>query len=432
MNQMTDNPTSVAVAEAPVSAGEAEAFWEKLAAEYGTPFYAYDAVEAQSQVRHLQSLFPSEANPRLMYSFKANPLPSLAREIREAGCEADLTSPGEIEAARLAGFDFTKALYGGPGKSELELIEALEAGVRQFSIESEPDLRRLASAADRLEQEVRVLLRINPMTAPQAKLAMSGVPSQFGFEEDVLRSEGASLLKGVSSRVRVVGIHIYWGTQIGDAEALLSCFESAVTIAEELSEIVGFPLEVLNLGGGFPWPYSHSGRGDDLLALKEGLKSLFLSSKAAQQAEWWFESGRFAVGSSGTLVTRVMDLKLSKDDRQFLILDTGIHHLGGMAGLGRIPRFSIDLEVPNERLGNDEIQVDVVGQLCTPLDCIGRRIKIPRIEIGDLLRIPNVGAYGLTGSVIGFLSRRAPAEVVYKNHEVVSVSHIRQGHVEAS
>lgn len=395
---------------------------------YGTPAYLYDADELAVRAAELRSLFPAAALPRLLYSFKANPLPSVAGELARSGCEADLTSPGEIAAAQMAGFDLSRALYGGPGKSEDEYASAIAAGITHFSVESCLDLARLSAATELAEVPVRALLRLNPQSAPKAKLAMAGVASQFGFEEDEIRAEGRSLLRDLGPLVSVVGLHLYWGTQIGEVEALLASFEKTVELAEELGPLLGVPLEILNLGGGFPWPYAHAGEGPDLSALREGLAALHARSGLANSAQWWFESGRSLVASSGTLLTRVREIKRSKDDRHFLILDTGIHHLGGMAGLGRIPRFSIDLFVPPERLGNETLTVDVVGPLCTPLDCIGKKLEIPRVEPGDLLAIPNVGAYGATASVTGFLSRTPPVEILHRGGEVLAVHRLHSGH----
>ena len=85
-----------------------------------------------------------------MYSFKANPLPSVANELRAGGCEADLTSPGELHSAMESGFDLSRALYGGPGKSAAEYAGAITSGVRHFSVESCGDLSRLSRAAGEL------------------------------------------------------------------------------------------------------------------------------------------------------------------------------------------------------------------------------------------------------------------------------------------
>lgn len=412
----------------PASSQDRESVFDSLAERFGTPFYCYDAAVIDRQIEALSSVLPTEVCSQIFYSFKSNPNPIVAGRMNMGGCRADLTSVGEIEASKAAGFDLKEALYGGPGKSVEELVMALSAGIRHFSIESPSDLAALGEAAEIQEVQVKGLIRINPHQVPKAKLAMSGVASQFGFEEDFLREQGKKVFSGKSDRVDIVGVHIYWGTQIGDADALFSCFELTVQLAEELSEALEFPLEILNLGGGFPWPYSSAGEGPDLSPLKEKLAGLVASAGKASKAQWWFESGRFLSAASGTLVARVMDTKVSKAEKEFLILDTGIHHLGGMAGLGRIPKFSIDLEIPASRSDNEEMVVDVVGQLCTPLDCIGRRIRMPRVEAGDLVAIPNTGAYGATASVLGFLSRPAPAEILYQDGEVLAVSRLRGGH----
>ena len=402
--------------------------FDRLAVASGTPAYLYEAKELAERSRELRAVFPPESTPRLLYSFKANPLPSVAAELRRSGCEADLTSPGELAAAKVAGFDLSRALYGGPGKGEEEFAEAIVAGVRHFSIESCGAVCRLSAAAAACAVPVRALLRINPNTAPKAKLAMSGVASQFGFEEEELRKLGPGVLAAAGKEVTVVGFHLYWGTQIGEVDALLASFEKTVELADELAPLLGIRLEILNLGGGFAWPYAHAGSGPDLLSLREGLAALHANSGASRSAQWWFESGRYLAGSSGTLLARVMEVKRSKDDRLFLILDTGIHHLGGMAGLGRIPRFSIDLLVPESRQGNETIVVDVVGPLCTPLDCLAKKIEIPRVEPGDLVAIPNVGAYGATASVGAFLSRPAPVEILHRGGEVLAIHRLRTGH----
>lgn len=403
-------------------------FFEEIASDFGTPFYLYNVEKIEHQIFSLKSLFPASARTKLLYSFKSNPLPSVAAEMRKGGCVADLTSQGEISAAREADFDFSTALYGGPGKSEREFAFAIGSGIRHFSVESEQDLIALNSAASSAREYVKAILRINPDAAPKAKLAMSGVASQFGFEESELLKNGIRIVSRAEEFVSIVGIHIYWGTQIGDAEALMDCFSETVRISEKISAYLGFPLEILNLGGGFPWPYSHVGEGPDLTPLRESLGSLHANADSAKSAEWWFESGRYLAASSGTLVARVMDIKLSKDEKRFLILDTGIHHLGGMAGLGRIPRFSINLETREDGSKEDGIAFEVVGPLCTPLDCIGRRIKLVEPKVGDLVAVPNVGAYGPTASVSNFLSRPAPAEILHRGNEILSAYCLKIGH----
>ena len=400
---------------------------KQLAKRFGTPFYAYDLDVAKQRAEDLLSIFAGISNSRLMYSFKANPLPSLAGELNARGCQADITSTGELAVARQSGFDLSKALFGGPGKTAEEFSAALAAGVEHFSIESWGDLSALGESVRACGKNgIKVILRVNPSEPPKARVAMAGVASQFGFEEaDLLGPEAKGKMAGLSDIIDFSGFHIYWGTQLGDLDALSSSFECAIQLAERLSLQTGIPLRILNLGGGFPWPYAHEGSGPDLTGLGERLTEMHANAELAKDAQWWFESGRFLTASSGSLVTQIVDIKQSKD-RLFAIMDSGINHLGGMAGLGRIPRFSVDVVPENPREG--EVMLDLVGQLCTPLDCVARNLKTTELKAGDLVEIPNVGAYGVTASLTGFLSRPVPLEIAHRSGEVVALHRLRSGH----
>ena len=113
----------------------------------------------------------------------------------------------------------------------------------------------------------------------------------------------------------------------------------------------------------------------------------------------------------------MLDVKKA-GSKTFVVFDTGIHHLGGMSGLGRIPRSAITLNnLTAQREG--EIVADVVGPLCSPLDSLARGQKMRPVEVGDILAVPNVGAYGLTASLLGFLSHATPVEAAYRGGEVV-------------
>ena len=115
--------------------------------------------------------------------------------------------------------------------------------------------------------------------------------------------------------------------------------------------------------------------------------------------------------------------------RTFVLLDSGIHHLGGMAGLGRVPRAAISV-MNLSRPANEAplMTVDLMGPLCTPLDCLGRNLTIPMVEEGDLIAIPNVGAYGLTASLTSFLSHPPPVEIAHRRGQAAAAFQWRTGH----
>lgn len=131
-----------------------------------------------------------------------------------------------------------------------------------------------------------------------------------------------------------------------------------------------------------------------------------------------FESGRHLVGDAGTLLTRVVNVKVSRG-RKYVIADAGINTLGGMSGLGRLLPVAVEAEADGERE-----RASLVGPLCTPGDILGRDIQLPTLDRDDLVTIPNVGAYGPTASLLMFLGRPAPTEVVVRGDEVLSVSRL--------
>ena len=392
-----------------------------LAEEFGTPLYVYDLGEVDRRSLELRALLPRES--KLLYSMKANPLPSVAAAARLAGCSVEISSEGELDAAAEAGFEPASMMYTGPAKGERELRRAVGSGVGCFSAESLLDLERIAAAARRASTTARVLLRVNPNAAPRARLAMTGVPSHFGFEESELESLSAriSSLGGVD----VAGIHVYLGTQLADADALADAFHIAIDAAERMAAF--FRIRVIDLGGGFPWPFASTEAGPNLEPLAAPLKSLVGSRVSSSGAELWFESGRYVVASCGTLLARVMDVKRSRGTT-FYLLDAGVAHLGGMSGLGRVLRPAASLVAVEGGASDKSILADVVGPLCTPLDCLARGVNVPEVEPGAVVAIPNVGAYGATASLYGFLSRPTALEVSVRGEQVVSVGRLRGGH----
>jgi diaminopimelate decarboxylase len=398
-----------------------------LVARFGSPLYAYDLGEVQARTNALFAALPRGA--KLFYSFKANPLPAIASAARDAGCRGEISSIGELKAAQAAGFGAEQLLFGGPGKTNADIRAALDAGIAQFSSESWNDLARINSAAKKQNRKVKILLRVNPSKAPQAKLVMTGVESQFGFEEEILLGL-KERFKSLSDTVEIIGVHVFFGTQIAP-DTIVATTRVAIETAERISRELGFACKVIDAGGGFPWPYASADAGSDLANLKQEFADLLAQNEFARSAELWFESGRYIAASSGTLITTVLDVKESKGGKKYVVLDSGINHLGGMSGLGRIPRPFVSIQQISEdeklRMSSHE-SFDVVGPLCSPLDSLARNLKAAQLAVGDVIAIPNVGAYGLTASLIGFLSHPPPKEIAYRGRKIVSTHQMRWGH----
>ncbi|WP_424186721.1 type III PLP-dependent enzyme [Actinokineospora sp. G85] len=385
-----------------------------------TPAYVYDLAEVRANHLSLRAALP--AGSGLYYSLKANPHPALLREVRAGGALPEVCSPGELDAAMEAGWDAGQVLYTGPGKRDQDLVRALRLGVREFSADSAAALDQLDAVAAAERVEVRALLRVNDdQPAAGQGLTMTGVASQFGVDVGQVLARPERFAG--RERVRVHGFHLYMGTNLTTVPDLVDQFRRSVRTAVRLTGALaghGARIEVFDLGGGFGAPFAKDGDPVPLHGMKAELEALFDAELPEPRPAVVFETGRYLVGTAGTLLTRVLDVKRSHD-RDVLVLESGINHLGGMSGLRRLPPLVPHLVADGRtaRPGADQaderdelVDVMVTGPLCTPLDMWARSAKLPRVRTGDVLAVPNVGAYGLYASLLAFLGHPIPAEVV--------------------
>ncbi len=393
--------------------------------ELETPAYVYDTDEVRRGHAALTAALPAPSD--LYYSLKANPHPALLATLRETGCRAEVCSPGELAAALDAGFAADEMLYTGPGKRDVDLAEALKAGVRWFSVDSPYGLDQLDAVAGSLGTPVRGLLRVNDVTpGPGQGLRMTGVASQFGADTDWV--EARPDLFGHREHVRVAGFHLYAGSNLASVDTLMAQFEQAVTTARRLADALAVEIEVLDLGGGFPAPFARTGDRPALDTLDARLADLLdavMPGWRSGSPVVAFESGRYLVATCGSLLVRVLDVKRSHG-RDIVVLDAGINHLGGMSGLRRLPPLVPRLvRADGAGEGRGFERAVVAGPLCTPLDTWARDVPLPAVRPGDLLAVPNVGAYGLYASLVAFLGHPAPIEVVVRDGRLTEMSRLQ-------
>jgi diaminopimelate decarboxylase len=392
----------------------------ELADRFGTPLYVYDLDDIEAARGELFDALPDGLE--LFYALKANPHPELVRALRDGAgrtCRAEISSTGELAAALAAGFRGADCLYTGPGKTPAELAEAIAHGVRLFSTDSVTDVRRVGAAAAAHGTVADCLLRVNSATASATtSIRMTGTPSQFGFDSETLGDVLPELRD--TPGVRVTGLHFFPLSNAKDEASLIGEFQHTIELAAGLAQELDLSLRLLDIGGGFAAPYGvpgHRAAYPKLRAELETALDTHLPAWRSGRPRIACESGRFLVGGSGTLVARVSNIKTSRG-RTFVILDAGINIFGGMSGLGRLLPVAVQLDSTGTQ------KAALVGPLCTPGDVLGREIPLPPLAPGDLVTIPNTGAYGLTASLLMFLGRPAPTEVVVRGEHVVSASRI--------
>lgn len=395
----------------------------ELARRWGTPAYTYDLGEIRRAASELRAGVPQPS--RLYYSVKANPHPDVIACLGQLGFDAEVSSIGELVSARNAGIPSERILVTGPARSPEQADTAIRLGARRFSVDSPQQLRVIAGAANDARCPVEVLLRVNADEGVTGTgLAMTGVPSAFGADTSWIERDPGAFAGTRLATVR--GLHFYMGSQLASVPALLRQFETSLRLASHLVEVLGADITEVDLGGGFAAPYAQAGERADLQSLSHELAPMLaehLPGWAAGSPRLSFESGRFLTAASGVLLSTVLDVKRSKG-RTFVILDAGINQLGGMSGLRRIPRMTPSLlTTARSRVLVED--TTVVGPLCTPLDVWCSGVTMPRLVPGDVVSVPNVGAYGLSASLIGFLGHQPAVEVVHDRGAVVSATKLR-------
>lgn len=378
---------------------------------YGTPLYLYDLDQFRKNIANLREhLFHGSC---LLFSMKANPLSIFCKIAQEEECGVEIASGGELNLAMSSGMTPERIVFTGPGKTELELEQAVGAAVHMIHVESVQEIRYIEKIAKKAGKTVPIALRINPCQRKSSgKVQMSGTASQFGIEETDLTNRLFEEITSLS-HIRLRGIHIYMGTSILDEEEICRNTEYAIKLGLRLSDTYSFPLEYLNTGGGFGVPYFVNEKQLDLTKLGRGMRDLERKYKARLSGtNIYFESGRFLLAECGLFLIRVLYRKESKE-RTYLVCDGGANFHASSAFLGRFVRQNFPMYV----LGKEgkEAEFYVTGPSCTPTDLVGQKVLLPEhTDVGDVIVVEKSGAYGLTYSPYGFLNHRLPAEAGYE------------------
>jgi diaminopimelate decarboxylase len=374
-----------------------------------TPFFAYDRGLLTARVLKLREVLPPEIG--LGYAIKANPMSAVIHHLSGLVDHFDVASARELRAALNTTIPPSQISFAGPGKAPAELSQAVAAGVT-IEIESATEARRLIGIGERLGIRPQAAIRVNPdFEVTGSGMLMGGGPQQFGVDAEQV----PALLKELAgAEVDVLGFHVFPGSQNLRADILTEAQRKTVDLIAQLAESMPSPVRYVNLGGGFGIPYFEKDMPLDLTPIGMNLAELLQTRIRVElpRARVVIELGRYIIGECGVYITRVVDRKESRG-RIFLVVDGGLHHqLGASGNLGQVMRRNYPIAIGNRMDEGAAETVTIVGKLCTPLDLLGDRVRLPRTEVGDLVAIFQAGAYGLTASPAAFLSHPKPAEVL--------------------
>jgi diaminopimelate decarboxylase len=310
----------------------------------------------------------------------------------------EVASGGELALAVDAGAH--RIAFGGPAKTPAELAAAVAAGAT-VNAESVLELNRLAVAA--AGRPVRVALRVNRAgSALAGSHQMTGTPTPFGIDEAHLDAAVATVRR--SANLDVVGFHLHAVSNNLDAAAHVSFVHDAVRWSRAAATHYGLDLREVNVGGGFGIDYEGGARFD--LGALAGLPT---------QVPLVFELGRYLAAEAGWYAAEVLDLKRTHG-RWFAVLRGGTHHFRLPAAWGYSHPFTVwpvdRWDEPYDRPAVNDIDVDAVGELCTPRDVLARGQRVDRLRVGDVLVFAKAGAYGWDISHHEFLRHPYPQMIM--------------------
>ena len=357
----------------------------EIAAQVGTPFYVYSTA---TLLRHYQ-LFDAalEGLPHLVcYAMKAASNVAIIKTLAQAGAGMDVVSEGEYRRAKAAGVPGERIVFSGVGKTEREIRTALEGGIRQFNVESEPELQVISDVATSLGVTAPITIRVNPDVDAKthAKITTGKAENKFGIP--IARARDVYALAARLPGIKVVGIDVHIGSQLVDLEPFRRAYEMVADLTRTLRDD-GHDIQRLDLGGGLGIPYA---RSNDAPPLPMDFGAVIKETVGDLGCEVEIEPGRLIAGNAGLMVSQVIYVK-SGDGRDFLILDSAMNDLIRPA---MYEAHHDIIPVIEPAPGVAPHRYDIVGPVCESGDTFAKERDLPPLSAGDLVAFRSAGAYG--------------------------------------
>ena len=357
----------------------------EIAAQVGTPFYVYSTATLTRHFRLFQEALDG-LDHLVCFAVKSNGNLAVLRTLGNLGAGMDVVSGGEYLRAKAAGVPGERIVFSGVGKTAAEIRLALEGGIRQFNVESEPELRVISAIASELGLEAPVALRVNPDVDARTheKIATGKSENKFGIP--IARARAVYAEAAALPGIRVVGVDVHIGSQLTD----LAPFEAAFLKVRELTQALredGHTITRLDLGGGLGIPYARSNEAPPL-PIEYG--QVIRRTLGDMGCEIEIEPGRLISGNAGILVSSVIYLK-EGEGRDFLILDAAMNDLVRPSMYGAHHDI---VPVIEPAPGVDQRPYDIVGPVCETGDTFAKARDLPPLAAGDLVAFRSAGAYG--------------------------------------
>ena len=354
----------------------------RIAQSVGTPFYLYSAGSLTERYRSFAAAFAPDA-PMICYAVKANSNQAVLRLFAKLGAGADVVSEGELRRALAAGVPPHRIVFSGVGKTNTELVAALDADIHQINVESITELRQLSRLAAERGQAARIAIRVNPDidARTHSDISTGRKEDKFGIAYgDVM---GAYRLAAELPGIEPVGLAVHIGSQIVELGPSRAAFTRIAELVIALRD-AGYSVRQVDLGGGLTVPY-----GDEVPATPAAYAGLVREVFGSLDLALAFEPGRFLVAAGGVLVASVVYVK--EGTRRIVVVDAAMNDLVRPA-MYKAEHSILPLRKPSADA--PLMPADVVGPVCETTDTFTRDRLLPPLAAGDLVAFMTAGAYG--------------------------------------
>src|SRR5574343_2036066 len=371
---------------------------EQLAQQFSTPLYVYSKASFEKHYLDMDQAF-SFIDHQICFAVKSNSNLAVLNVLAKLGAGFDIVTGGELARVLAAGGNPNKVVFSGVGKTEAEMIAALDAGILCFNVESASELDRLAAVAGQVGKRAPISLRVNPdVDAKTHPYISTGLKeNKFG----VPIADALALYRHAASlpSIDVTGIDCHIGSQLLDPSPFVEALERILPLVDTL-KAEGIHLHHIDLGGGLGI-YYHEGQSEPVVA--DYLRPL-LDRLSGRGLRVLLEPGRRLVGNAGVLLTKVEYLKHG-DDKHFAIVDAAMNDLARPA----LYEAWHDI-VPVAPHNGEARTYDIVGPVCETGDFLGQARPLA-LQQGDLLAVLSAGAYGMVMSS-NYNTRPRAAEIL--------------------
>jgi len=358
---------------------------DAIAQAVGTPVYVYSTATLERHVGVFCDALSALPDPLVAFAVKANPNAAVLATLAKLGLGADVVSGGELLRAIAAGIPADRIVFSGVGKTAEEMRLALEHGIFQFNLESEPEAALLSEVAVSMGKRAPVAYRINPDVdaGTHAKISTGKSENKFGIPYDrALQSYAAARdLPGLD----VQGVAVHIGSQLIDLAPLEAAFVKVGALVDAL-QAAGHDIRTADLGGGLGVPYDPAQPAPPSPA---DYGAMVVRVTQGWNVRLMFEPGRVIVGNAGALLSRVIRVKQGAK-APFVIVDAA------MNDLLRPSLYDAWHDIRAVAPSGARAAANVVGPVCETGDTFAMGRDMDVVEAGDLVAFMTAGAYGAT------------------------------------